>query len=178
MLRGGGVCPKSNQKKEFARDILLSPFPLIDLTIIPDDEILRHQHAAVMELIQKHIFQRNIQEAIEQLKQHGHLALIHDLNHGQYLIKVVEYIIRKGEAASPEIVIEALKNALPDDEDTVMTVAEQLRQQGMQLGANEKQHEIAKNMLADGIDASVIAKTTGVSSDVLTKLTNELQSRK
>ncbi|XNM78858.1 Rpn family recombination-promoting nuclease/putative transposase [Escherichia coli] len=35
-------------------------FPLVDITIVPDDEIMQHRRIALLELIQKHIRDRDL----------------------------------------------------------------------------------------------------------------------
>lgn len=37
-----------------------STFPLVDLTVIPDDEIAGHRNMAALTLLQKHIHQREL----------------------------------------------------------------------------------------------------------------------
>lgn len=44
-----------------------SPFPLVDITVIPDEEIVSHRRVALLELIQKHIRQRDLMNIVEQL---------------------------------------------------------------------------------------------------------------
>ena len=47
------------RKKDLAKKILLDgPFPLIDLTVIPDEILLEHGYVAAMEVLQKHIYWR------------------------------------------------------------------------------------------------------------------------
>ncbi len=43
-----------------ARKIYSSAFPLVDITVVPDDEIMQHRKMALLELIQKHIRQRDL----------------------------------------------------------------------------------------------------------------------
>src|SRR2546430_995733 len=43
-----------------ARQLYASAFPLIDVTVMPDDEIIQHRRMALLELIQKHIRQRDL----------------------------------------------------------------------------------------------------------------------
>ncbi|WP_112341518.1 Rpn family recombination-promoting nuclease/putative transposase [Shigella sonnei] len=45
---------------ELARRVYNSPFPLVDITITPDDEIMQHRRIAILELLQKHIRQRDL----------------------------------------------------------------------------------------------------------------------
>lgn len=41
--------------------------PLVDITVIPDDEIMQHRRMALLELIQKHIRRRDLLGLVEQL---------------------------------------------------------------------------------------------------------------
>ncbi|HBV9331528.1 TPA: Rpn family recombination-promoting nuclease/putative transposase, partial [Klebsiella pneumoniae] len=52
---------------QLASELYISPFPLVDVTVIPDDEIVRHRRVALLELIQKHIRQRDLMGIVEQL---------------------------------------------------------------------------------------------------------------
>ena len=52
---------------ELARRVYNSPFPLVDITITPDDEIMQHRRIAILELLQKHIRQRDLMLLLEQL---------------------------------------------------------------------------------------------------------------
>ncbi len=40
---------------QLARQLYTEAFPLVDITIVPDDEIMQHRRIALLELIQKHI---------------------------------------------------------------------------------------------------------------------------
>ena len=54
-----------------------------------------------------------------------------------------------------------------------MTVAEQLIRQGMQQGMQQGIYLVAKNLLKNGLDASVVGQYTGLSSEVIVKLSHE-----
>ncbi|EOB2257137.1 Rpn family recombination-promoting nuclease/putative transposase [Escherichia coli] len=43
-----------------ARKLYNAAFPLVDITVVPDDEIVQHRRVALLELIQKHIRQRDL----------------------------------------------------------------------------------------------------------------------
>jgi len=45
---------------ETARTLYACPFPLIDVTVMPDDEIVQHRRVALLELMQKHIRQHDL----------------------------------------------------------------------------------------------------------------------
>ncbi len=44
-----------------------SPFPLVDITVIPDDEIMHHRCMAALTLLQKHIHQRDVATLTDRL---------------------------------------------------------------------------------------------------------------
>ncbi|EBG0216008.1 Rpn family recombination-promoting nuclease/putative transposase, partial [Salmonella enterica subsp. enterica] len=44
-----------------------SAFPLVDVTVIPDDEIAGHRSMAALTLLQKHIHQRDLAELVDRL---------------------------------------------------------------------------------------------------------------
>ena len=50
-----------------ARKIYSSAFPLVDITVVPDDEIMQHRKMALLELIQKHIRQRDLLGLVDQI---------------------------------------------------------------------------------------------------------------
>ncbi|MEI5056496.1 Rpn family recombination-promoting nuclease/putative transposase, partial [Pseudomonas aeruginosa] len=52
---------------KLARQLYASAFPLIDVTVMPDDEIMQHRRMALLELIQKHIRQRDLMGLVEQM---------------------------------------------------------------------------------------------------------------
>ncbi len=52
---------------KLARQLYASAFPLIDVTVMPDDEIMLHRRMALLELIQKHIRQRDLMGLVEQM---------------------------------------------------------------------------------------------------------------
>ena len=44
-----------------------SPFPLVDFTVIPDEEIMIHRSMAALPLLQKHIHRRDLADLLERL---------------------------------------------------------------------------------------------------------------
>ena len=61
---------------QLAKALYGNEFALVDLTIMPDNQIMQHQRVAMLELLQKHIRQRDLSELLDQLhaesrKYHG-----------------------------------------------------------------------------------------------------------
>ncbi len=50
-----------------ARQLYATAFPLVDITVVPDNEIMQHRRIAMLELVQKHIRQRDLMGLVERL---------------------------------------------------------------------------------------------------------------
>lgn len=153
-------------------------FTLVDITVIADDEIMRHRSMAALTLIQKHIRQRDLTQLLDKL------ASLLTRNHmsGQQVIALVNYMLQAGEAQDARTLLYEMAQRAPQYGDELMTLAEQLKQegriegiqqgmqQGMQTGEREASRKIARAMLEKGIPAIDIIEMTGVSADELPSL--------
>lgn len=115
---------------EYARTLYGENFPLVDITIIPDDEIMQHRRIAILELLQKHIRQRNLTELLDQLT----TLLLGGNTTQEQLIFVINYMLQAGESRDPVALINTLASRVPQHEETLMTIAEKLRLEGEQRG--------------------------------------------
>jgi len=157
---------------DLAARLYSAPFPLVDVTVIADSEIARHRSMAALTLLQKHIRQRDLTGLFERLVT---LMLQHSLTRKQRLA-LINYIIQAGEAPQAVRFIEQLAQRMPQQKEELMTIAEQLRQIGREEGLNEGRdkgrHEgqrearlaIARNMLARGIDPTLVQEVTGLTA--------------
>ncbi|HHY0523097.1 TPA: Rpn family recombination-promoting nuclease/putative transposase, partial [Vibrio parahaemolyticus] len=163
-------------------------FPLVDVTVIPDDDIIRHKRVALLELVQKHVRQRDLLDFTDTLV----TLLLERLITSKQLDSLVEYLLRVGETSNLEDLMRTLAKQVPEHEERFMTVAEQLeargreqglkqglqqgRQEGEKLGrkqgSQETQLAIAKKMLSAGIDIALVAQTTELTEDEISKLIN------
>ena len=153
-------------------------FPLVDITVIPDDEIMRHRSMAALTLIQKHIRQRDLTRLLDKL------AILLTRNHisGQQVIALVNYMLQAGEAQDARTLLYEMAQRAPQYGDELMTLAEQLKQegrnegiqqgmkQGIQTGEREASRKIARAMLEKGIPVADIIEMTGVSAEELPSL--------
>ena len=71
-------------------------FPLVDVTVIPDDEIAGHRSMAALTLLQKHIHQRDLAELVDRL---APILLAGYLSSSQ-VVSLVHYIVQAGETLS------------------------------------------------------------------------------
>ena len=103
-----------------------SAFPLVDVTVIPDDEIAGHRSMAALTLLQKHIHQRDLAELVDQL---APILLAGYLSSSQ-VISLVHYIVQAGETSDAEAFVRELAQRVPQHGDALMTIAQQLEQKG------------------------------------------------
>lgn len=151
---------------DIARQLYSTPFPLVDITVIPDDEIMQHRSMAALTLIQKHIRQRDMAQLLDKLT----VLLMLEQMSGQQITTLINYIAQAGEAQDVQTLLFGLAQRVPQHGETLMTFAEKLRNEGMQEGKRIAIQEIAETMLRLGLDSEAIMKITGLSKDELQQL--------
>ena len=167
---------------ERADELYSGYFPLVDVTVIPDEEIMNHRSMAALTLLQKHIRQRDLNEFLDQLV----TLMLTEFMTGQQVLALVNYMIQAGETPDAEAIIRELAQRVPQHEDKLMTIAQQLeqkglekglekgrqegRQEGMLLGVREASLQIARNLLDNGMDRMSVMQMTGLSEDDLKQI--------
>lgn len=167
-------------KPEMAKALYNNDFPLVDVTVMDDSEIIEHKRIALLELVQKHIYQKDIHDILESLV----ILLLNDYNTDSQVRTLIEYLVTVGETQNVNTLLEALAQQVPKHEGTLMTIAEQLiqqgeqkglqqgRQEGEQKGRQDTLKEMARNLLQSGVDKATIMKATGFSSRELDLLSH------
>ncbi|WP_028716074.1 Rpn family recombination-promoting nuclease/putative transposase [Pantoea ananatis] len=162
-----------------ANRLYSTAFPLVDVTIIPDEEIAEHRSMAALTLLQKHIHQRDLAELVDKFVP----VLLAGYLSSSQVVSLIHYIVQAGETADAEALVRELAHRVPQHGDVLMTIAQQLEQKGMekgmekgiQLGREEGRSEgereatlkIARTMLQSGLDRETVMKMTGLSEDEL-----------
>ncbi|MBL0881682.1 Rpn family recombination-promoting nuclease/putative transposase [Serratia ureilytica] len=153
-------------------------FPLVDVTVIPDEEIMGHRSMAALTLLQKHIRQRDLAELTDRLS----TILLAGYLSSPQVISLIHYIIQAGESANAEAFVRELALRVPQHEEELMTIAQQLEQKGIEKGIqlgeqrgiekgrNEGKLEVARTMLANGLDRDAVMKMTGLTADDLAQI--------
>lgn len=157
---------------ELARQIVFKPFLLIDLTVLSDEELSKDGPAYLMEMLLKHSRAKNFLTILnEQLKS---IQLILNLLGKEYRRFVIKYMVNETQDESPEAIrqlIQKLNTIFPEEKKTIMTFADQLRQEGHKEGHKEGQKAedfvIAERMLARGYSLEEIKKITLLSEQDL-----------
>lgn len=162
------------KNKKLAQETFLKPYPLIDITIIPDEELRTHKGIAILELIQKNIHKR---DALEFVKDIVLQAAKHLLTPDQFN-SLLYYISQEGDSKNFEQFYSILAEALPNYREDIMTLAQRLEQkgleqgleQGLKKGLEEGEHRkniaitaIAKKLLDEGRSPGAVQKLTGLS---------------
>ncbi|MCS4495535.1 MAG: Rpn family recombination-promoting nuclease/putative transposase [Pantoea ananatis] len=174
----------------FASRLYSNAFPLVDVTVIPDEEIVGHRSMAALTLLQKHIHQRDLAELIDKL---APVTLAGYLSSSQ-VISLVNYLLQAGETADADLFVRTLAQRVPQHEDALMTIAQQLEQKGIEKGMEKGLEEglqlgeqrglvkgrsegersaalkIARTMLQNGLPPSLVAEMTGLSDDDLAQI--------
>ncbi|MBS0855428.1 MULTISPECIES: Rpn family recombination-promoting nuclease/putative transposase [unclassified Tatumella] len=155
---------------ELAGKIYNRAFPLVDVSIIPDEEIAGHRSLAALTLLQKHIQQRDLAELVDRL---APILLAGDLSSSR-VIWLIHYILQAGETSDAEVLVRELAQRVPQYGDPLMTIAQQLEQKGIEKGIEKGEREatlkIARNMLRNGVTRDIIITTTGLSEAELVRL--------
>lgn len=162
---------------ELAGKFYSREFPLVDVTVIPDDEIMHHRSMAALTLLQKHIHRRDIATLTDRLVT---LLMANHLSSPQ-VTTLVHYLVQAGESADSEAFVRELAQRVPQHGDALMTIAQQLEQkgiekgleQGVQIGRNEGKREVARSLLNMGMPHDAIREATGLSEDALAQLCQE-----
>ena len=127
---------------------------------------MNHRSMAALTLLQKHIHRRDLADLLDRLAATllaGHLT-------GQQLVSLINYLVQAGETDDAEAFVRNLAQRVPQHEDELMTIAQQLEQKGREKGRMEGKMEVARNLLAKGIPLESVRELTGLSDDDLKKI--------
>lgn len=179
---------KAFANPELAGQLYGNDFPLVDITTVSDDKIITHRRVAMLELLQKHIRIRDMAELQEQI--------IKILNSGYVTDKLlpvlINYMLHVGETPDAKSLISALAQRSSQHKEKLMTMAEQLRLEGLKKGLTEGlkkgekkglteglkkgekkgKLEVARNMLAGGLDFATVVKMTGLPEKTLKRISH------
>ena len=163
-----------------ARALYADAFPLVDITVVPDDEIMHHRRIALLELVQKHIRQRDLMGLVDKL---AALLVTGSANDSQLKALFNYLLIQHGHKPRFGRFMRKLAQRVPEHKESTMNIVEKIRRagqrkgmrEGMQKGLVEGRREealrIAHSMLDDGLPRAVIVRITGLSEDDVKSLT-------
>ena len=133
---------------ELAKDLWTHPYPLVDLSVIPDDQLRTHKSVALLELIQKHIRTRDMLELVNDII----LFLQHYCRSHHLADSLMTYVANKGECSDFEQFFQVIAEQNQPYREEIMTIAEQLRQKGRQEGLQKGRQEGLEEGRQEGLD--------------------------
>ena len=138
---------------------------------------MNHRSMAALTLLQKHIHRRDLADLLDRLDRLAATLMAGHLT-GQQLVSLLNYLVQAGETDDAEAFVRNLAQRVPQHEDELMTIAQQLEQKGLekgrmegrQEGRQEGKMEVARNLPAKGIPLESVRELTGLSDDDLAKI--------
>ncbi|EMG7503014.1 Rpn family recombination-promoting nuclease/putative transposase, partial [Salmonella enterica] len=155
-----------------ASKIYTKPFPLVDITVVDDNEIMNHRRMAALTLLMKHIRQRDMLMCLDNL-----VRALQDIQDEEQITVLFNYLLNGSEHVTVKF-LQTLAQRLPQHEDSIMTLAERLKQegiqqgiqQGIQKGRMEEKLDIARQLQKTGMSFAQICQITGLSEAELKKI--------
>ncbi len=148
---------------ELMQKILQSPFHLVDVSQLPDEELLAQLRAGTLGFILRKRFKQQFRTSLKAIV--ANLNMLDLEKEERYLLELLHYLLNiDDEDANVDNLIELLHDELsPEVEKKMSSMAEKLREEGKEQQALRT----AKILLKESFELSVIAKATGLS---LTKI--------
>lgn len=143
--------------KKLVEDIFLRPFQLLDIKDIPDKKLQQH---VLFGLMAKAMLAnaKNALKLVQSLLPNMQGIKKSDLD---YLHYVIEYLLRTKDIDDrKKFFHELTTNLSPEAGSEVMTIAQELIQEGMQKGSMETAERIAMELLTDHENIERISKLT------------------
>lgn len=161
---------------ELARTLFYSPYQLIDVCRISDDDLKKNLWSGIVELVLKYRSVQDFERFLDIL-----LPWLYELEKADGLgfAKIVlKYVVNGVQDHNEQLFIQKVQQYLSDElQGEAMTLAERFEE----IGGEKKAEQIAINLLRKGVEEQVIAEATNLTLDKLTLLkrhvdTNELVS--
>ncbi|EFX6254850.1 Rpn family recombination-promoting nuclease/putative transposase [Shigella flexneri] len=137
------------------------PYSLCWLDEFAEPAIARKM--ALLELIQKHIRQRDLLGLVDQIVS----LLVTGNTNDRQLKALFNYVLQTGDAQRFRAFIGEITERAPQEKEKLMTIADRLREEGAMQGKHEEALRIAQEMLDRGLDRELVMMVTRLSPDDL-----------
>ena len=155
-----------------ARRLYAAAFPLVDITVVPDDDIMQHRRVALLELIQKHIRQRDLLGLVERLAE----LLVKGCANDSQLKALFNYMLQCGDAPHFGEFLHEVERRGPQQELQPEYLLGYLLElylefyEGFQEGKREEALRIARSCLEQGFERELVQVVCELSDDDLKML--------
>ena len=170
------------EEPESAKKFFTKPVQLIDVSKLTEEELKSKAYAGLMLHFLQKIHEKEILPYIKAYKEIIKMISEKDFT---YIEDLLKYVLEKGESKRMEKVLLTFQETVTGNKrGKVMTIAEQLKEQGriagMQIGIEkgiekgrqEGIKKVAVNMLTEGVNIKVVARSTGLSIEEIKRLKN------
>lgn len=158
---------------EVARVLYDGALPLVDLTVLSDDEIMSHRRVALLEFLQKNIRRRDLMEMTDSLIRLLRAGYTTD----SQFRALIHYLAQAGRTEHPGTFLRQLANGMTEHEErmmkkklTLMEWAEIQHDEGRDEGEKQATLKIAKALISHGVALKTVAQTTGLSMEQLAEM--------
>ena len=159
---------------QLMQKIWCSEFTLINVNDIPEEKLTSRYWAGTVEFIMRNKFRQHLTSEI--------IKIASNLNHlmhekdGQLVLELLSYIVSIDDKHRN---IQELTNIIhdqlsPEVENEIMTLADRLREEGIEKGSHQKELEIAIKMIEEGMDETLIERITKLSKNKIKELQEKI----
>jgi predicted transposase/invertase (TIGR01784 family) len=163
---------------EVAHQLYTHPFPLIDVGLLEDNDIMKHRRMAMLELVLKHIRTRDLVAFMEPLV----TLILAGYTTESQLATLINWMLQTGDSAQPQVFLREMAQQSPHYKELFMTAAQRLEQQGIEkgietgrregirLGEQKAKQEVARSLLKMGLPVQSVIEATGLSESAVAQL--------
>ena len=169
-----GVDPK------LAKEVMTAPYKLVDLSQMSEDqELAIKDWWTVMRKVMKHIDAPDFEDLLMDLIDDV-VGVAMSYTDRRFFQAMLKYLFSAGNYTMGEGLLEKIYVKIemieyPELRRNAMTVADLLREKGIEQGVQKTRRENAINALEMGLELAAVHKITGLSLDALTALKAELK---
>ena len=149
---------------------MFKPAKLLDLTILNQEELLKDGSFGLVEILLKQGIERDHLNWIN-----NNTVLICKITKSPFGSTGVMYILGTDDKNDPEDLLKAIIKASPDQETIIMSAAHKLQEKAKLEGIQTEKMQIAKNMLKEGCEISLIQRITELPKVSIENLKREIE---
>ncbi|WP_066753522.1 Rpn family recombination-promoting nuclease/putative transposase, partial [Proteus myxofaciens] len=122
---------------DIANELYTRAFPLVDVTVIDDNELVNHRKIAVMELAMKH---KQLRDEFERVIPLLAQALNQQYNSDNDIITILNYLFIVLDSPYFESIVQQLSEQADKHQEAIVSIAQRLQDKGERVGW-EKGHQ-------------------------------------
>jgi predicted transposase/invertase (TIGR01784 family) len=159
---------------ELARVCLHEEVQVLNVGTIKNIDLKRRYHSGIFIYLLSKIFKKDIRPYLNAL-----LPAMKKLGKESFTLleAALYYILENAESNQADSVVQIFVDAVSqEDRGKIMTIANSLRQEGLEQGIQQGIHAVAKNMLAGNIDIDSVVRFTKLSQEEIEKIKKQKKS--